>query len=297
MQTVFIIGGTTFDHIIHLPQLPQPRPQTIHEAPFHEGTGSTGSGKALNLHRLGVPLEFYSVLGQDSYGAYIEKDLRQAGVKAFYDYDPKGTERHVNIMDAEGNRISMFVTQSSETVAYDLPRIESAIRNSDILVLNIISYCRGLASLVKQSGKPVWTDLHDYDGTNSYHNDFIEASDYIHFSSDNLPDYKPVMQRFIDKGKKLVVCTHGKAGATVLTPTGEWLEQAALTHFPLVDANGAGDAFFSGFLWGWMQQLPLQQCMQYGSVCAALCVGSNELSAADLSTERLKEEWEREYRK
>lgn len=296
MQTVFIIGGTTFDHIIHLPQLPSPRPQTIHEAPFHEGTGSTGSGKAFNLHRLGAPLTFYSVLGNDHYGAHIEKDLQKAGVSAFYDYDPKGTERHVNIMDAEGNRISMFVTQSSETIEYNLPRIESAIRDSDVLVLNIISYCRGLASLVKQSGKPVWTDLHDYDGTNSYHNDFIEASEYIHLSSDNLPDYKPVMQRFMEQGKKLVVCTHGKAGATVLTPAGEWLEQAALTHFPLVDANGAGDAFFSGFLWGWMQKHPLQQCMQYGAVCAALCVGSKELSAADLSADMLMKVWEREYR-
>lgn len=295
MQKVFIIGGTTFDHIVHLDKLPQPVPQTIHRAVFHEGTGSTGSGKALNLHRLGLPLMFYSVLGNDFYGDYIKNDLAAAGVNAFYDYDPAGTERHINIMDAEGNRISMFVTQSSETIAYDFDKINNAIDSSDILVLNIISYCRGLVSIVKASGKPVWTDLHDFDGKNSYHQDFIEAAQYIHLSSDNLPDYKTLMQQFIEKGKKLVVCTHGKAGATALTSQGEWIEQPALLDYPMVDANGAGDAFFSGFLFGWMRNEPVKTCMQWGTVCAGLCIGSTQLAAESLSNELLQQEWKKNF--
>lgn len=295
MQKVFIIGGTTFDHIVHLPQLPQPVPQTIHQAAFHEGTGSTGSGKALNLHKLGVPLEFYSVLGKDAYGAHIEKDLAAAGVPAFYDYDPAGTERHINIMDATGNRISIFITQSSEQVDYSLQPIQAALASADIIVLNIISYCRGLASLVTATGKPVWTDLHDYDGQSSYHTDFINAAQYIHLSSDNLADYRSVMQRFINEGKKLVVCTHGKAGATVLTPAGEWIEQPALLQYPMVDANGAGDAFFSGFLFGWMQEKPIKTCMQFGAVCAGLCIGSAQLAAGNLTAGLLEQEWRKQF--
>lgn len=295
MQQLFIIGGTTFDHIVYLPQLPQPVPQTIHQAAFQEGTGSTGSGKALNLHKLGVPLQLYSVLGNDSYGNYIQNDLSKTGVKAFYDYDPAGTERHINLMDAEGRRISMFVTQSSETIAYNKALIQKAIDAADILVLNIVSYCRGLIPMVVSSGKPVWTDLHDYDGSNLYHKDFIDASQYIHLSSDNLPDYKTVMQRFIDDGKQLVVCTHGKAGASLLTPAGERIEQKALLHYPMVDANGAGDAFFSGFLFGWMKKEPLQKCMQLGAVCAALCIGSIQLAAEDLCADLLMNEWKKNF--
>lgn len=291
MQKLFIIGGTTFDHIVYLPELPQPIPQTIHQAAFHEGTGSTGSGKALNLHKLAVPLQLYSVLGNDSYGVSIQNDLSKAGVDAFYDYDPAGTERHINLMDAEGKRISMFVTQSSETIAYNKGPIQKAMDAADVLVLNIISYCRGLIPMVVSSGKPVWTDLHDYDGSNLYHRDFIDASQYIHLSSDNLPDYKTVMQQFIQDGKQLVVCTHGKEGATLLTPAGEWIEQNALLHYPMMDANGAGDAFFSGFLFGWIKNEPLQKCMQLGAVCAALCIGSKQLAAENLSAELLMEEW------
>ncbi len=287
MQKVFIIGGTTFDHIVHLPQLPQPVPHTIHKAVFHEGTGSTGAGKALNMQKLGMPLQLYSVLGNDVYGKMIVEDLQQNGIDAFYDIDENGTERHVNLMDEAGNRISIFITQSSEQINHNTTAIQNAMDKADVLVLNIIAYCKNLAPMVMASGKPVWTDLHDYDGANAYHDPFIHASQYIHLSSDNLPDYKPVMQRLINEGKKLVICTHGKQGATLLTPEAEWIEQQAFTEFPLVDANGAGDAFFSGFLFGWLQQLPLQQCMKYGAVCAALCIGSKQLAAENLSAELL----------
>lgn len=293
MKRVFVIGGTTFDHIVHLPQLPGAVPQTIHRAGFHEGTGSTGSGKALNLSRLGVPLEFYSVLGDDPYGEYIRRDLAAAGVSAFYDTDPAGTERHINIMDTDGRRISMFITQSSEHIAYDTGAIRSAIDRAGVLVLNIISYCRGLIPLVLGSGKPVWTDLHDYDGVNAYHQDFIAASDHIHLSSDNLPDYRPVMEQWIRSGKNLVVCTHGRAGATALTAGGEWIEQPALLDYPYVDGNGAGDAFFSGFLYGWLQEKPVAECMRYGATCAGLCVGSAQLANERLTPALLLQEVQR----
>ena len=291
MQRVFVIGGTTFDHIIHLPELPGEEPRTIHQAAFTEGTGSTGSGKALNLHRLGVPVALYSVLGNDTYGDHIRRDLEAAGVAAFYDTDPAGTERHVNLMDAGVNRLSIFITQSSETVSYNTDAIRSAIESADVLALNIISYCRRLIPLVQASGKPVWTDLHDYDGTNTYHDDFIRVAQYIHLSSDNLKDPRPLMERFIAEGKELVVCTHGKSGATALTADGRWVEQSALLNYPYVDGNGAGDAFFSGFLFGWMQERPLETCMQYGAICGALCIGSKQLAAENLTAALLLAEW------
>ncbi|MFZ4058304.1 MAG: carbohydrate kinase family protein [Ferruginibacter sp.] len=294
MQNVFVIGGTTFDHIVHLEQLPQPLPTTIHVAPFHEGTGSTGSGKALSLKKLGIPSKFYSVLGDDMYGQYIIKDLKASGIDFFYSIDPIGTERHINIMDKDGQRISMFITQSSATIDHPIDAIKAAIQWADVLVINIIDYCHAIAPMVKNSGKKVWADLHDYDGSSAYHQDFIDCSDYIHLSSDNLPDYKPVMERFIREGKKLVVCTHGKAGATALTEQGDWFQQAALAY-PMVDANGAGDAFFSGFLVGWMQDLPIETCLQWGAICGGLSIGDKQLTAENLSLEVLKAEWAKWY--
>jgi acarbose 7IV-phosphotransferase len=293
MQKVFVIGGTTFDHIVYLPELPGNQPQTIHNAPFRETTGSTGSGKALNLTKLGVPNTLYSVLGDDMYGNRIIEHLLQNGIDFFYDTDTKGTERHINIMDAEGQRISMFITQSSEALDFSTAKIESAIQQADIIVLNIIGYCRQLIPLLVNCNKPVWTDLHDYDGSNAYHADFIDASQYIHLSSDNLPDYFSVMERLIAAGKELVICTHGKEGATLLTKDGVRIEQPAILGYPMADANGAGDSFFSGFLYGWMNGQTPVRCMQMGAVCAGLCICDQELASCLLSPAYLQTEMQR----
>jgi acarbose 7IV-phosphotransferase len=282
-KKILILGGSSFDHIVYLKEFPQPLPQTIHKAPFREACGSTGTGKALALTKLDVPNVLYTAYGNDYYGEKVERFLYNNEVKSVVVKDHAGTQRHFNIMDAQGQRISMFITQSSETLSHDYDKVAQLIDECDIIVLNIIPYCLQLLSLIKTSGKPVWTDLHDYDGSNSYHQPFIEASQYIHLSADLLPNYKDVMQQFIKDGKELVVCTHGKAGASLLLKTGEWIEQPAAKNMQIVDSNGAGDSFFCGFLYGWLTKQPPLRSMQYGAVCGALAVTEENLVYSKLS--------------
>jgi sugar/nucleoside kinase (ribokinase family) len=212
LKKVLVIGGTTFDSIIYLKKLPNPEPQTIHYAPYNETLGSTGAGKALNLTKLNVANALHSILGEDTYGEKIIRGLESAGVQFVYDIDPRGTERHINLMDEEGNRISIFVAQSSSEVDLNISRIEELIKECDVIVLNIIAYTKQLIPLIKKYNKPVWTDLHDYNIGNPYHEDYIDIADYIFVSSDNMSNYKLVMESWMSKGKEFVVCTHGKGG-------------------------------------------------------------------------------------
>jgi acarbose 7IV-phosphotransferase len=286
-EKILILGGTTYDHIVYLQKLPKAIPQTIHVAPFNEATGSTGAGKALNLTKLGVPNTLYSVVGNDMYGKQIMKYLKQQKVHFVYDIDEAGTERHINIMDADGGRISMFISQSSEKIAMNMKLMEYLIKNAGIVVLNIIPYCRQLIPLLKKYNKQVWTDLHDYDGKNLYHKPFIDAAQYIHVSSDNLPNYKKLMKQLISAGKELVICTHGKKGASLLTKKGEWIEQPVIPVEKIIDANGAGDSFFAGFLFGFINQYSLTTCMKMGAICASLCIGSKQLASDKLNADYL----------
>lgn len=295
MPHIGIIGGTTFDHIIHLDSFPSPIPQTIHQAGFHEATGSTGAGKALCLHKLGLPCTLYSLLGNDVQGQHIIRNLQKEGVNFLYDIDPAGTERHVNIMDADGQRISIFVTRSTENPAFSLEKILEVINRSNLLVLNIISYCKKFIPHLAGFKGPVWTDLHDYTDGNPYHESFIEAADTVFLSSDNLKDYRFTMENLINRGKKLVVCTHGKSGSTALTPGGEWIHCPALSAHPLADSNGAGDNYFSGFLYAWLKGKDLLSCMQYGSICGALCIGSSELVWPELTADIMEKTFMKNY--
>ena len=292
MHKILIIGGTTYDHIVYLPEFTQPIPQTIHRAAFHEMVGSTGSGKVLNLTALGLDTVLYSIIGRDYYGELIQSYLQMKGVNVVYDFDPKGTERHVNLMNQQGERISIFVTQSSDTLQLDMDRIEQLIASCDLVILNIVAYTKQLIPLLLKHNKPIWTDLHDYDGQNAYHQPYIDCCQWIFMSSDNLPDYKSTMQEIMALGKELVVCTHGKGGATALTKRGEWIHQPIYDAYMLVDSNGAGDSFFSGYLFGHLRGYSVESCMRLGTLCAGLCITAKELVHPSLNKEMLLEAFE-----
>ncbi|KUP06212.1 kinase [Bacillus coahuilensis p1.1.43] len=295
MKKILVIGGTTYDSIITLEHLPEPKSQTIHYAPFHETIGSTGAGKALNLAKLNVQTTLHSIIGKDDYGEKIIQYLEGGNVDFVYDFDPKGTERHVNIMNQQGDRISIFVSNSSEELPLNMNRLEELIEDCDLIVLNIISYTKQLIPLIKKHKKPVWTDLHDYDVGNPYHQDYIEIADYIFLSSDQLNEYKPIMEKWISEGKQLVVCTHGKKGATALTQDRKWVEMPIISSYPFVDANGAGDSFFSGFLYGYLHGNTTEESLRFATICGGLCVTSKELVMSELSEETIQVEFKKHY--
>lgn len=103
------------------------------------------------------------------------------------------------------------------------------------------------------------------------------------------------MQQLRAAGKRLVVCTHGAAGATLLTSEGQWLEQAAVPAPTVVDSNGAGDSFFAGFLYGFLRREPLQKCLQYGALCGSRCVGAPGLAAPQLTHLLLEQSWQQHF--
>jgi sugar/nucleoside kinase (ribokinase family) len=191
-------------------------------------------------------------------------------------------------MDKQGQRISMFITQSSAKLEHPLEQIRAAIAQSEVLVLNIVPYCIDLIPELTASGKPIWTDLHDYDGTNSYHQPFIDAAQYLQLSSDNLNDYAVVMRQLLAAGKQMVVCTHAKKGATLATSGGEWIELPGLEHMEIKDSNGAGDSFFAGLLTAHLLGKNWTECLQYGLICGALAVTDKELACKHLSLQLIE---------
>ncbi|GAA4275842.1 carbohydrate kinase family protein [Aquimarina mytili] len=294
MKKVFNIGGVSYNSVIHLDQFPKPVPTTIHHCNFKETVGNTGAGKAVTLSKLDFDVTFHSMIGNDVYGEKIRTYLNKPNLKFIHDIDPQGTERHLNLMNSGGERISIFMNPITDEPNIDYNRFNKEIRKSDFVVVNISNYCRNILPLCKANKIEVWTDLHDYDGKSSYHQDFIDSSDYVFLSSDNLKDYKPFMEKMIDQGKKLVVCTHGKAGACALTKEG-WVEVEAITEYRIKDTNGAGDAFFSGFLYGFSKEYSIKKCMQFGTIAGGLCIQSELITNQDLSAELLEKEHLRYY--
>lgn len=295
MKKVFVLGGVSYNLIVYLSKFPEARPQTIFANDFHETIGETAAGKALNLVKLGFDVTLHSLIGNDESGWKIENILQKQGVHFIHDLDPKGTERDINLMDSNGGRISIFLPTTTYEPKVDTEQIEKAISENDLIVLNISNYCRYLIPLIRKHQKEIWCDIHDYNRDNAYHQDFIEAADYIFMSSDQMQDYRSFLEELIRNGKKLAVCTHGAQGSTALTSDQQWIETPIIKEYQRVDTNGAGDAFFAGFLYAYIQGHSIRDSLQMGTVVSGLCITSRELAFPNLSTELVQAEFQKHY--
>lgn len=295
MSRVLVLGGASWDTVIDLERFPDPRPHTLFSRGGREVVGSTGAGKALNLAALGIDVTFHAMLGDDAAGAQARAALARPGLRVLADVDPAGTERHVNLLDADGRRISIFWAYGSPEPDYDEGRLVALLPGVDAVALNIVNASRRLIPALRRAGRPVWVDVHDWDGANGYHRDFVDAADVLFLSSDALSDPRGLVSRLVSEGKQAVVCTHGRHGATALTVEDGWLEVPIAPGFTRVDTNGAGDAFFSGVLWARLRGLSWAAALRVGTIVAGLCVASRELVHSGLSPERVAAEHRRAF--
>ena len=198
------------------------------------------------------------------------------------------TEQHTNLMNAGGERITIFTEQRTFDPVVQTADFQAAVRQADVVALDIINWSRQLIPLAKALGKPVWCDLHDYDGENVYYRDYLEAADYVFLSAEALPDPEHFGRDLIARGKALVVMTRGVAGAVALTAAGQRSEVVSVRAFGVRDTNGAGEAFMAGYLHGHTRGRSVARCLELASLTAALCVGSRELVHPELSVQKLE---------
>ena len=268
--------------MIRVPAFPQAAPGTVVPQGWHETIGSSGAGKAMNLARLGLDVTLHCLVGDDEAGRRIRRGLEAAGVEVDAVTDATGSARHVNLMDAHGDRLSFLLHTGDPAARYDPDRVEELVSAADLVLVAIVDPARRVIPVARRLARPVWTDLHATDGEREYERDFREA-DVVFFSGERMPDPRPFMKQLVRAGRRLVVCTRGARGAIALAADGSWLEVAAEPVEAVVDTNGAGDAFLAGVAYGQLRGQPLERSLRIGARVAALSVTSPELASPDLS--------------
>jgi len=82
---------------------------------------------------------------------------------------------------------------------------------------------------------------------------------------------KEVFKKLDELVRGIVVMTKGPRGVTV--SDGKNLYSAGIPESKLVDRTGAGDAFGSGFVSGWIQKQDISYAIQLGTANATSCLG------------------------
>lgn len=289
--TAAVIGGVSWNQVVDVPRLPQGRTETLFATGSREGIGATGSGKALNLARLGFATRLHALVGDDAEGDRAAAELAGAGVELCRVPDPAGTERHFNLMDPQGRRASIYLnggTHDPDDSVVSGGDLAAFAAGADYVWVNLANYARRVLPELAARGIPVWADVHDWDGDNEFHRDFVDAARYL-FLSDEALDDAVGFAAHLARTRELVVVTHGSRGATALMPGHDPLFVPPL-EVEAVDPNGAGDAFCAGVVWGHNRGWDWPQALAAGAAVAAGCVASPHLADPGLTPEWLEQQ-------
>jgi len=231
--------------------------------------GGNAANVAVFMQRAGVATAYLGAVGDDPAGAWIVYGLRRQGLDVSHVQVHPGPSARSHIrLSASGDR---------EFVHEDLgPKERFALAADDLdfiarhrLVHNtFLGGSEGyLADFKRTPGLLVSMDY----GERCPPELIAETIALVDLAFFSLPEERraeaeDLAAEMRARGPRLVVVTFGKLGS--LACDGDYYTQPA---FPVqvVDTLGAGDTYIGVFLAGWLQGLPMQECMRRASREAA----------------------------
>ncbi|MGW5307607.1 PfkB family carbohydrate kinase [Streptomyces griseoluteus] len=272
MTDVLVLGGAGADTIVRVPELPLPFADSCPiDTGVHTRAGQTGDFVALGLAALGLDVHHLDLIGDDPEGDLVRALHREHGIALTALPQPAGTKRAVNLVGPDGRRLSLYDTSRArpgDRFPDDVLRpLAAAARHVHV---TITQPCAEALPLLRETGVPLSTDLHDWDGENPYHEPYALAADVVFLSATALEDPERTMRRISERGRaRVVVATAGADGAHLLTD-GELIHVPPATPpAPVVDSNGAGDAFAAAFLYGRLTGADPRRCARFGARAGA----------------------------
>jgi sugar/nucleoside kinase (ribokinase family) len=263
--------------------------------------GGVARGMALNLAHLGFKTAILSAVGNDIFGSYLRDGLEKENIdtellstsrtrktalfsvlssashpaSCVYCTDILGeiaVTKQVNDY-IEKKHVSVFVLDSNPTAEtlgniYDLKK-----KNSDIFIFQ-----NATAPDLAAKSLP-WAHLIDLFACNEF-----EAGAILGTPADPVPE---TAEKFRSLGFRSFIITFGERGVMVSIGDELWNEPP-YTPVRIVDTIGAGDAFASGFLAGYLEGSPVKTCIHYGLSCARETLLTRETVSSLLSREWLR---------
>ncbi len=274
---VLVIGGVGVDTIVRVPELAIPPGDGVAVPPVIDYVAHSGNGVALGFHALGLRTKLVDFLGEDVLGALVLARYAELGLDFSYLPAAEGTPRGVNLVDAAGRRFSFFdgryPADAVLPLDFYLPYLERATHVH-------VAAGRGAGAYpqARRLGLTTSTDIHAWDGEHPWPVDLLRGSDVVFLSAQAVPEkIDEVMRRVLDAGRAgVVVATEGAAGSRVLTRDDPIVRRypTALPERPVVDSNGAGDAYSTAFLSRWFAGRPVDECALAGAVSGAFACGA-----------------------
>jgi sulfofructose kinase len=267
------VGLNATDTLIGLAKFPlRGSKSEYHSANILPG-GQVATAVAACQH-WGMTTRYVGILGDDPAGELHKQAFRQAGVETRIVTVPGGASpQSLILVDGDGERT--VLQHRDERVALKPEHLDRAwVENARALHVDGFDTAAATvaAGWARAAGIPVIADL---DELYPSIEDLLQRVDYLIVSRDipgrltgesHLEMALKLMERRYQC--RLAAATLGEEG--VLAWDGKKLRHAPAYAVPVVDTTGAGDIFHAGFIYGLLQDWPLERQLDFGCAAAAM---------------------------
>lgn len=292
-RPVIALGDANVDLVICLPDRAAGKADMSGSVPRLFGGGSVAN-VAVALARLGVPVSFVGMIGDDGYGRFVQADLQGEGVDTsglcvsreamtpmvIALIEPSG-ERMIVVWPPEGGADKRL---APEHVSPGAIAGAAWLHTSGMIMRNSPSREAALHAmrLARDAGVPVSLDLNLRLELWGWGDDIaatmaqaVALADVVLGSADEEIAPLAGVERVEDAARSLagdkrtVVARLGEGGALVCDPAGNLARVPAFST-EVVDTLGAGDAFNGGFIAARLAGCDWAEAARWGNAVAAL---------------------------
>ena len=282
---VVVLGGMNIDMVSKAHRFPRPG-ETITGESFYKGFGGKGANQAIQIARLGVPVNYIGRVGDDDFGKDMIACMRDHGIGTNHmkpvEGCPSGTAM-IFVDSSAQNEIVVVSGANDELKPQDIKEAEDTIARAGLLVTPFDIPLETVAEAIRLAARhnvpavvnpaPVLAD--DVDPSFLHQVDILvpnetEAEALTGVSHEE-PDFAvAAIGKFRKTGTKTVLITLGEQGSMLADSNKMW-------HVPAfkvdpVDTTAAGDAFVGALAAGYQFFLDLRTLTKFASAVAALAV-------------------------
>lgn len=281
------IGALNMDKIYRVPRIAR-EGEELPVLEVYEASGGSAANTIVALSRMGISTGFIGVVGKDSEGKNILRDMMKESVNA----------ECIEKFGGHTGVIIVLVDNKGERTMYAYPGVNDLfeIKDSMFRCAENAKYLH-VSSFVGEKSFLSQLDLiHNLKDKISFApgmlyakyrhlselRDIISKSKVIFLNKEEVfyltdKQYEMGARDLIMMGAEIVAVTLGRDGCYIRTGDKEIRVEAE--NIRVVDTTGAGDAFAAGFLYGLVRGYDPEICARLGNFTAARC--TEHLGARD----------------
>ena len=276
MSYILVIGGSNIDYVAKSSSPLINRDSNIGEVKI--SNGGVGRNIALNLSLLNNNVSFITGLGKDLLSTSLKKELSSNKIKVLVPKSEYGVGSYVAINDNSGE-MSVAICDSSfcDNFKKEIESFENIVLDANLnekLIEDIISsfpksryYVDGVSANKVSRFKKVLNKLH------LFKSNLIEAQTITNTKLEG----KELVKKLLSLGPKIVIITnsskstfYGYDNNIVETPA------TKIDKKEIVNVNGAGDAFFSGFVSSYIKTNNIESSIEFAKKMSYYTLKSSE---------------------